>query len=162
MCPRYSFISAISVWKIYIEAVVPIPFVTADRSMLDNLAAAREYSRSGKKSNRVWKPCFAPCHLLQTLWGLFFKLWIGFCTTINSYMLFNGKIWLLHECNAFVCVYFSFCELCALYIFFWRCNTYMYLCIVALSFYYREQNSHSYRIHYFIQRFGIFVSHHQQ
>ena len=29
----------------------------------------------------------------------------------------------------------------------------MYLCIVALSFYYCEQNSHNYRIHYFFQGF---------
>ena len=43
-CPKQSFISTISVSKIYTKAVVPDSFVTADRSMLDNFTAGREYS----------------------------------------------------------------------------------------------------------------------
>ena len=42
--PKQSFISAISAWKIYIKAMTPNPFVTADLSKLDNFTAAREYS----------------------------------------------------------------------------------------------------------------------
>jgi len=40
------FLSTVSVWKIYIKAVVSNPFVTADRSTFGNFPAVREYSRS--------------------------------------------------------------------------------------------------------------------
>ena len=43
-CPKRSFICTIVVWKLYAQVVVPKPFVTADRPILDNLTAAREYS----------------------------------------------------------------------------------------------------------------------
>ena len=47
-CPKNSFVSTISVWKIYTTAVFPNPSLTANRSMLDDFTSAREYS-----SNRV-------------------------------------------------------------------------------------------------------------
>jgi len=37
----------------YIKAVIPNPFVTADRSMLDNFTAAREYSRNSVSMGRI-------------------------------------------------------------------------------------------------------------
>jgi len=44
-CPKQSFISAISVWKIYTKVVVLNTCVAADRSTLDNSTAARGTSQ---------------------------------------------------------------------------------------------------------------------
>jgi len=52
-CPKQSFVSAISVWKICAEAVVPNTFVTADRSTLDKFTAAREYSCNSVSMGRI-------------------------------------------------------------------------------------------------------------
>jgi len=52
-CPKQSFICTIGVWKIYTQVVVPKPFVNADRPMLDNLAAALEYSSYSVSTGRI-------------------------------------------------------------------------------------------------------------
>ena len=52
-CPKQSFTSAIRVWKIYTKAVIPNPFVTADRWKLDNFAETRAYSRNSVSMRRI-------------------------------------------------------------------------------------------------------------
>ena len=53
-CPKQSFISTISVWKIYTKAVVPEPFCNrVYRSMFYNFTEAREYSRNSVSMGRI-------------------------------------------------------------------------------------------------------------
>jgi len=97
---------------------------TKPDSLTTKIILCKEFVQIHEKKCFIWRGCLlernrtesenlALYHFLQTLQGSSPKLWICFCPTMYSYMLLMVKC--DFSMNIFICLYFSFCELCALY-----------------------------------------------